>query len=78
MNPISEYDILKYRLIEYRRLTPIYELEGVSNGINYGYKSFISRHYPASAARLEQLTVEIERETARKLARDFERLNRRV
>ena len=78
MNPVSEYDILKYKLIVYRRLTPISELEGVLYGVNYDYKSFISRHYPAIAARLEQLTMDIERETARKLARNIMRCNRRI
>lgn len=78
MNPVSEYDILKYRLIEYRRLTPASELEVIPIGVNYDYKSFIGSHYKTSAAGLEQLTVEVERKTPCNLANYFKRRYRRV
>ena len=78
MNPVSEYDILKYKLIPYRRLTPASELEGIPRGVNYDYKSFIGRHYKTSASRLEQLTVDVEWKTAGNLAGYNMRRYRRV
>lgn len=78
MNPVSEYDILKYMLIVYRRLTPASELEGIPYGVNYEYKSFIGRHYKTSAAGLEQLTVEVERKTPCNLANYIKRRYGRV
>lgn len=68
MNPISEYDIMKYKLIPYRRLTPASELEGIPTGVNYDYESFISRHYKTSATGLELLTMDFEGKTAGNLA----------
>lgn len=78
MNPISEYDILKYKLIPYRRLTPASELEGIPRGVNYDYKSFIGRHYKTSAAGLEQLTMDFEGKTAGNLAGYIMRRYRRI
>lgn len=78
MNPVSEFDILKYRLIEYRRLTPASELEGINRNVNYNYHSVIIRSYPASAAGLEQLTVDVERKAAGRVAGYLMRRYRRI
>ena len=68
MNPISEFDTMKYDLIRFRRLTPASQLEGIMNGYGYNaeYRESHSSMYTASHRRFRRYVMECEKRKSEK------------